>query len=60
MFDGEHGFRVTPEDAGRCRFAHFESFRGLLVVPILWMVGAATRAGFLAMNQALKAKAEIS
>ena len=58
LFDGEHGFRVVPEDVGRCRFEQFETFRGLLVAPILWKVEATTRAGFEAMNRALKAKAE--
>ena len=43
---------------GRCRFEHFETFSGLLVAPILWMVGDATRQGFEAMNRALKARAE--
>ena len=58
LFDGEHGFRVVPEDAGRCRFEQFESFRGLLVAPILWKIEATTRTGFRVMNRALKAKAE--
>jgi hypothetical protein len=58
LFDGEHGFRVVPEDVGRCRFEHFEVFTGLLVVPVLWMVGGATRQGFEAMNRALKQRAE--
>ena len=58
LFDGEHGFRVVPEDVGRCRFEHFETFRGLLVAPIMWMVGDVTRQGFEAMNRALKALAE--
>ena len=58
LFEGEHGFRVVPEDVGRCRFEHFETFRGLLVAPIMWMVGDATRQGFEAMNRALKALAE--
>ena len=58
LFDGEHGFRIVPEDAGRCRFEQFETFRGALVVPILWMAGKGTRAGFEAMNRALKARAE--
>ena len=58
LFDGEHGFRVVPEDVGRCRFEQFETFRGLLVAPIMWMAGAATLQGFEAMNRALKAKAE--
>ena len=60
LFDGEHGFRVVPEDVGRCRFEQFETFTGLLVAPILWMVGDATRQGFEAMNRALKARAESS
>jgi hypothetical protein len=33
IFDGEHGFRVVPEGAGRCRFEHFETFRGVLAGP---------------------------
>ena len=58
VFDGEHGFRVVPGDAGRCRFEQFETFTGLLVAPIMWMVGEATCQGFEAMNRALKARAE--
>jgi hypothetical protein len=58
LFDGEHGFRVVPEDAGRCRFEQFETFRGILAAPILWFAGDATRRGFEAMNRALKARAE--
>ncbi|MBX9588605.1 MAG: SRPBCC domain-containing protein [Hyphomonadaceae bacterium] len=58
LFDGEHGFRVVPEDVGRCRFEQFETFTGLLVAPIMWMIGDATRRGFEAMNRALKARAE--
>jgi hypothetical protein len=58
IFDGEHGFRVVPQDAGRCRFEQFESFRGLLAGPILWKVEASTRAGFEVMNRMLKRRAE--
>lgn len=58
LFDGEHGFRVVAEDVGRCRFEHFETFHGLLVAPIMWTGETATRAGFEAMNRALKARAE--
>lgn len=58
VFDGEHGFRVAPEDGGRCRFEQFETFRGMLAGPILWLAGDATRRGFEAMNRALKARAE--
>jgi hypothetical protein len=58
IFDGEHGFRVGLEAAGRCRFEQFETFRGMLAGPILWLSGDATRRGFEAMNLALKARAE--
>jgi hypothetical protein len=58
IFDGEHGFRITPEDTGRCRFEHFETFTGILSTPVMWMVGKATREGFEAMNRALKQRAE--
>jgi hypothetical protein len=58
LFDGEHGLRVVPEDVGRCRFEHFETFRGLLVVPVMWMVEKSTREGFELMNRALRARAE--
>ena len=58
LFDGEHGFRVEPLGGESCRLAHFEQFKGVLVAPILWLAGDATRAGFEAMNKALKARAE--
>jgi hypothetical protein len=58
IFDGEHGFRITPEDTGRCRFEHFETFTGILSTPVMWMVGKATREGFEAMNRALKQRAD--
>jgi hypothetical protein len=58
IFDGEHGFRVVPEDAGRCRFEQFEAFSGLFARPILWKVEASTRVGFEAMNRMLKRRAE--
>jgi hypothetical protein len=59
IFDGEHGFRVDPAGAESCRFGHFEAFRGVLAGPLLWLAGDATRRGFEAMNEALKARAEV-
>lgn len=57
VFDGEHGFELRPEGAGT-RLLQTETFQGLLV-PLLWRkVEPMTRAGFEAMNQALKARAE--
>jgi hypothetical protein len=58
LFDGEHGFRIRPQGDRRCRFEHFETFKGLLTGPLLWLAGDATRRGFEAMNMALKARAE--
>jgi hypothetical protein len=58
LFDGEHAFRVVPAGAARCRLEQFETFRGLLAGPILWLIADATRRGFVAMNEALRARAE--
>jgi hypothetical protein len=57
LFDGEHGFELRPEGAGT-RLLQTESFQGFLV-PLLWSkVEPMTRAGFEAMNQALKVRVE--
>lgn len=59
LFAGEHAFRLTESTAHSCRFIYEERFSGILV-PIL-MRGAmrtGTQAGFVAMNRALKARAE--
>lgn len=57
LFDGLHEFRLQPVADGT-RLYHRESFSGLLL-PLLWpMMEAPTRAGFEAMNQALKIRAE--
>jgi hypothetical protein len=45
-----------PEE--RCRFAHFETFTGVLARPVLWLAGDASRRGFEATNLALKARGE--
>jgi hypothetical protein len=58
IFDGEHAFRVEPAGAGSCRLEHFETFKGVLAGPLLWLAADATRQGFEAMNEALKARAE--
>ncbi|MFN4274789.1 MAG: SRPBCC family protein [Ferrovibrio sp.] len=60
LFDGEHRFRLEPTDGGqRTLFRHGESFSGLLL-PVIFgaRAQAATRAGFEAMNAALKRRAE--
>jgi len=58
IFDGEHIFELEPTGEGRTRFIQREEFRGVLVSPLLWMVGNSTHAGFVEMNEALKVRAE--
>ncbi|MDS0295869.1 SRPBCC domain-containing protein [Halogeometricum luteum] len=59
LFDGEHRFVLEPLDGGaRTRFVHAETFGGALAGPLLWMARDDTRAGFEAMNDALKRRAE--
>lgn len=58
LFDGEHIFRIEPLAPDRVRFVQREVFIGLLVPPMLGMIGEKTHRGFVAMNEALKAEAE--
>ncbi len=54
----EHGFRVAPEDKGRCRFEQFEIFRGILGGRVYSRQSKALGTGFQAMNRMLKRVAE--
>ncbi|MFB6155940.1 MAG: SRPBCC family protein [Haloferacaceae archaeon] len=58
LYDGEHRFSLEALDDGRTRFVQSETFEGLLVGPINRWLGDATREGFEAMNEALRARAE--
>lgn len=58
LFDAEHGFRIVPEDVGRCRFENFEVFRGLLGEVMYRRELKALETGFQAMNRMLKREAE--
>lgn len=58
LFDGEHGFVIEPLTADRVRFVHEERFSGILVRPLLWMLGDDLPDAFEAFNRALKARAE--
>jgi hypothetical protein len=58
LFDGEHAFRVESLDGDRSRLVQLETFSGLLAGLLLRRYGAATVAGFEAVNEALKARAE--
>ena len=58
LFDGEHYFRLSPLASARTRFVHGERFSGILVPFARSSLESGTRAGFEAMNRALKARAE--
>ncbi|MGA7799405.1 MAG: SRPBCC domain-containing protein [Gammaproteobacteria bacterium] len=58
LFDGEHSFRIDPLTGGRVNFIQREVFTGVLV-PLVWRaLNRRVRAGFEAMNAALRARAE--
>lgn len=57
LFDGRHEF-MLEQNGQATRFHHREIFSGLLV-PLVWnKMQQPTRAGFEAMNQAIKERAE--
>jgi hypothetical protein len=58
LFTGEHAFRLEGLPGGGTRFHHGETFGGLLVPFLKKSLGTDTRAGFDAMNRAIKAEAE--
>lgn len=57
LFDGEHRYELEPTTDG-VRLVHSERFRGVLVPFMKKMIDGSTRAGFEAMNEALKQRAE--
>jgi hypothetical protein len=58
LFYGEHIFEIERIADGRVKFTQREEFRGVLV-PLLWKsLNTNSRAGFVAMNRALKERAE--
>ena len=58
LFAGEHSFELQTLAPERVRLLHGERFRGLLVPLLRKSLDGATRAGFVAMNEALKSRAE--
>jgi hypothetical protein len=58
IFDGEHYFQISQLAPGRVRFVQGERFSGILVPFAKSSLDGGTKAGFSAMNQALKARAE--
>jgi hypothetical protein len=57
VFDGRHEFTLSPTNTGGTILCQRETFTGLLV-PGLGRALDQTRAGFTALNQALKLRAE--
>jgi hypothetical protein len=57
IFDGRHSFRLEALDDGRTRLTQAEEFSGVLV-PLMGTMLGRTRAGFEAMNEALRVRAE--
>jgi hypothetical protein len=59
LFDGEHYFKLAPNGSGGTTLLHGEKFSGLLVPLVRSSLDSSTRAGFLAMNEALKTRCEV-
>ena len=57
LFDGRHSFRLESLGDDRTRLTQAEEFSGFLV-PLMGTVLERTRAGFEAMNEALRVRAE--
>jgi hypothetical protein len=57
VFDGRHRFELEPTPTGT-RFVQSEEFGGVLAPLFAGTFAARTRAGFEAMNRALKTRAE--
>jgi hypothetical protein len=58
LFDGEHIFTIAPAGGSSVHFVQRERFRGILVPFLRKMLETKTRKGFVAMNKALKTRAE--
>lgn len=54
IFDGEHRFAIEPCGEHRVRFVHEEFFSGVLVRPLVAMMGPALPAAFEGFNRALR------
>ncbi|WP_116451754.1 SRPBCC domain-containing protein [Blastococcus litoris] len=56
LFDGRHRFELFPTPGGT-HLVQSESFSGVLVRPLRALLDGGTRAGFEAMNDALRTRA---
>lgn len=57
VFTGHHRFRLEDEEGG-CVLRQTEVFTGFMVAPVWRFTAAETRAGFAAMNEAIRTRAE--
>lgn len=57
LFDGRHRYQLEPTPAGT-RLVQSEQFGGILVPVLSRSLETSTRAGFEAMNHAIKARSE--
>ncbi|MEM6966851.1 MAG: SRPBCC domain-containing protein [Bacteroidota bacterium] len=58
MFNGQHYFQLETVGNGQTKLTHGEYFSGWLRGMIMKKIGAATRRGFIKMNEELKKLAE--
>jgi hypothetical protein len=58
LFKGQHRFAIEKINDTQVKFIHSEQFSGLLAGIIMSQIGETTRNGFIAMNKALKERAE--
>jgi hypothetical protein len=58
IFDGEHAFEIDRLEDGKVRFTQSERFRGVFVPFLSRMLDRGTKAGFEALNGALKERVE--
>ncbi|MCW5906483.1 MAG: SRPBCC domain-containing protein [Chitinophagales bacterium] len=58
LFNGQHKFHIETISDNQVKFIHNEQFSGLLAGLLMKMIGEETRKGFIAMNDALKKRAE--
>ena len=54
LFDGEHYFKIQPNEDESVEFIHGEIFSGILAWLMMSKIKDHTRQGFLAMNEQLK------
>ena len=58
LFNGQHHFKLEKISEHQINFIHGEHFSGLLAGIIMKQIGEATQQSFMAMNKALKERAE--